>query len=75
MVDRNQSLISQDNNLTLRQRDAEMAQAHICGMKAEVLVLNIADYVALRQIFSPSVTYHGWALASISNSMQFQSLY
>lgn len=52
-----------------------MAQAHICGMKAEVLVLNIADYVALRQIFSPSVTYHGWACASISNSMQFQSLY
>lgn len=52
-----------------------MAQAHICGMKAEVLVLNIADYVALRQIFSPSVTYHGWARASISNSMQFQSLY
>lgn len=60
MVDRNQSLISQDNNLILHHWDVEMVQARINGMKAEDLELNIADYVDLKQIYI-YFFYHGWS--------------
>lgn len=52
MVDRNQSLISQDNNLTLHHADVEMVQAHIIGMKTEDFVMNIAKHVAIKQFLS-----------------------
>lgn len=74
MVDRNQSLLTQDNDLTLHHRDVEMAQARTSGMKAEESVLNIAEYIDLKQIFLffpfGCVIYHGCFIASISNSMQ-----